>query len=248
MPLGEALPELAGQYFIATGSGMFFRNVQLDPEVCLALFRVADDGRGIDILWGLRDGGVPTSELPAHLKSHRARQQRCGDDYRVVMHCHATNLIALTYVLQFDSTNLTRALWEGSTECLVVFPEGAAALEWMVPGTDAIGDTTAALLAKRPLVLWQFHGVFGAGKTLDEAFGLIDTAEKSAEVLVKTIAMGGPMQSITNENLAALAKRFDVVPDADALALGGWRLAVPVPRAAQTHCTEKAGPIPFVKV
>lgn len=59
-------------------------------------------------------------------------------------------------------------------------------------------------------MLWPFHGVFGSGPTLDETFGLIDTAEKSAEVLVKVYSMGGMKQTITREELIALGKRFGV--------------------------------------
>ncbi len=102
------------------------------------------------------------------------------------MHCHATNLIALTYVLENDTAVFTRQLWEGSTECLVVFPDGV---------------------------------VFGSGSTLDETFGLIDTAEKSAQVLVKVYSMGGMKQTISREELIALGKRFGVTPLASALAL-----------------------------
>ncbi len=57
---------------------------------------------------------------------------------RVIMHCHATNLIALTYVLENNGDLFTRKLWEGSTECLVVFPDGVGILPWMVPGTDEV--------------------------------------------------------------------------------------------------------------
>jgi len=225
LALPDPLPDLAGQYFLATGSGKFFRNVQAAPEANLAIFRILEGGVALEVLWGLCDGGVPTSELPAHLKSHLARQRLPGNDHRVIMHCHATNLIALTYVLEFNTANITRALWEGSTECLVVFPEGVAALPWMVPGTDEIGDATAMLMAHQPLVLWQFHGVFGTGRTLDEAFGLIDTAEKSASILQKIIAMGGVQQTITTRNLIDLARRFEVTPLRAAIECNGWRVA-----------------------
>lgn len=141
------------------------------------------------------------------------------------MHCHATNLIALSYVLEFTTANVTRALWEGSTECLVVFPDGVGAMEWIVPGADEIGDATSRLIARHPLVLWPFHGVIGAGKTMDEAFGLIDTAEKSAEILVKVLSMGGPRRSMSGKNLSDLAKRFGVAALPEALALEGWRIA-----------------------
>lgn len=204
--IGEFVSEVAGQYFLVTGSGKFFRNVQLDPEENLGLIEICTDGETARILWGLRGNGVPTSELSSHLKSHRSRQQVTRGANRVIMHCHATNLIALSYVLDLSAAALTRALWEMSTECLVVFPDGVGVLPWMVPGTASIGEATAALMMKHPLVLWPFHGIFGSGATLDEAFGLIDTAEKAAEVLVKVLSMGGKKQSITTQQLKDLAR------------------------------------------
>lgn len=215
--LSQPMPDLAGIPFIVTGSGKFFRNVQLSPAANLGIVQIDNDGAGYHILWGLENDAVPTSELPAHFLSHCARMKASGGKDRVIMHCHATNLIALTYVLENNSDIFTRKLWEGSTECLVVFPEGVGILPWMVPGTDEIGAATALEMEKRALVLWPFHGVFGSGPTLDEAFGLIDTAEKSAEVLLKVISMGGMKQTISREQLIALAQRFGVTPLQSAL-------------------------------
>ena len=217
--LSQPMPQLANTPFIVTGSGKFFRNVQLCPAANLGVVQVDSDGAGYHILWGLTDDAVPTSELPAHFLSHCERIIATGGKDRVIMHCHATNLIALTYVLENSTALFTRKLWEGSTECLVVFPDGVGILPWMVPGTDEIGQATAQEMKKHSLVLWPFHGVFGSGPTLDEAFGLIDTAEKSAEVLVKIYSMGGMKQTITREQLIALGKRFGVSPLASALEL-----------------------------
>ncbi|WP_435946796.1 rhamnulose-1-phosphate aldolase [Dryocola sp. BD586] len=217
--LSQPMPELAGTPFIVTGSGKFFRNVQLDPAANIGVVKVDSRGTGYHILWGLENEAVPTSELASHFQSHCVRMKATGGRDRVIMHCHATNLIALTYVLENDSDIITRKLWEGSTECLVVFPDGVGILPWMVPGTDEIGTATAGKMQKHSLVLWPFHGVFGSGPTLDEAFGLIDTAEKSAEVLVKVISMGGMKQTITRDELIALGKRFGVDPLASALEL-----------------------------
>ncbi|HEF0125398.1 rhamnulose-1-phosphate aldolase [Citrobacter youngae] len=217
--LSQPMPLLANTPFIVTGSGKFFRNVQLDPAANLGVVKIDSDGAGYHILWGLTHEAVPTSELPAHFLSHCARIKATNGKDRVIMHCHATNLIALTYVLENNTALMTRKLWEGSTECLVVFPDGVGILPWMVPGTDEIGQATAEEMQKHSLVLWPFHGVFGSGPTLDEAFGLIDTAEKSAEVLVKIYSMGGMKQTITREELIALGKRFGVTPLASALAL-----------------------------
>jgi rhamnulose-1-phosphate aldolase len=217
--LSQPMPELANTPFIVTGSGKFFRNVQLAPAANIGVVKVDNRGTGYHILWGLENEAVPTSELAAHFQSHSVRIKTTGGKDRVIMHCHATNLIALTYVLENATNVITRKLWEGSTECLVVFPDGVGILPWMVPGTDEIGTATAGEMAKHSLVLWPFHGVFGSGPTLDEAFGLIDTAEKSAEVLVKVISMGGMKQTISRDELIALGKRFGVTPLAGALEL-----------------------------
>jgi len=215
--LTQAAPLLANCWFLVTGSGKFFRNVQLDPADTLVLLQVSNDGRSYKIHWGLVNGGVPTSELASHFQSHSVRKQLTHGRDRVIMHCHATNFMALSYVLELDAARFTRQLWEGSTECLVVFPDGVGIVPWTVPGTDGIGEKTAEQMKHHSIVLWPFHGIFGAGPTLDETFGLIDTAEKSSEVLVKVISMGGMKQTISTQELIALGKRFGVTPWQDAL-------------------------------
>ncbi|WMQ74854.1 MAG: Rhamnulose-1-phosphate aldolase [Sodalis sp.] len=39
-------------------------------------------------------------------------------------------------------------------------------------------------------MLWPFHGIFVSGPSLNDAFVLLDTAEKSAEVMIKVCSMG----------------------------------------------------------
>jgi len=218
--LTKPAPELANCWFLVTGSGKFFRNVQLDPADSLALLKVDEQGLSFKIHWGLSNGGLPTSELASHFQSHSVRKAVTGGADRVIMHCHATHFMALSYVVDLASARFTRLLWEGSTECLVVFPDGVGILPWMVPGTDEIGQATAEKMASHSIVMWPFHGIFGAGPTLDEAFGLIDTAEKSSEVIVKVLSMGGIRQSITTEQLVALGQRFNVKPWQAALDAG----------------------------
>jgi len=99
------------------------------------------------------------------------------------------------------------------TECIVVFPEGIGILPWMVPGTSEIGEETAKKMDQFRLVVWPHHGIFGAGKSLAEAFGLIETVEKAAKVytLVNS-CQSGTKQVITDEQLLDLAKAFNVKP------------------------------------
>ena len=75
IPTGFDAPSLAGKYFLVTGTGKYFKNVQYDPAANLGLIRIGADGKTAELLWGYSDGGRFTSELPAHLMSHMARLQ-----------------------------------------------------------------------------------------------------------------------------------------------------------------------------
>ncbi|GLJ02605.1 rhamnulose-1-phosphate aldolase [Bacillus pumilus] len=203
--------ELAGKYFIVTGSGKYFKNVIDDPAANLGIIRITEDGKSLDILWGLEEGGVPTSELPSHLMSHIERL-KADSNHRVIMHCHATNLIGMTFTHTLDEAAFTKTLWQMCTECIVVFPEGIGIIPWMVPGTDSIGKATAEKMKEVRSVIWPHHGIFGAGTTMDETFGLIETAEKAAEVYTVVCAQGSVKQTITDQQLQDLANAFGVVP------------------------------------
>ncbi|WP_208560028.1 rhamnulose-1-phosphate aldolase [Marinilactibacillus kalidii] len=202
---------LAGKYFLVTGSGKYFKNVEKDPENNLGLIRVGEKGDAVELLWGFEDGSVPTSELPSHFQSHIARLS-VDPENRVVMHCHATHLLAMTFTHSLNEKELSRKLWQLCTECIVVFPEGISTIPWIVPGTNEIGKATADKMKETRLVVWPYHGIYGAGKNMDETFGLIETVEKAAEVYTHVQAQGGMKASITDKNLKDLADSFGVVP------------------------------------
>ena len=197
---------LLGKIFIVTGTGKYFKNVEGDPETNLGVVRIAE--KGVEILWGYKDGGRTTSELPAHLMCHAARLKQ-DPDSRVVMHCHPTNLLAMTYVHELDTKSFTHTLWEMSTECIVVFPDGVEVLPWMLCGTGEIGAATAKSMQNARAVVWALHGLYGAGKSLDEAFGLVETVEKAAQIYMLTSSMPRK-NTITDAQLKELADFFKV--------------------------------------
>ncbi|MBB5887645.1 rhamnulose-1-phosphate aldolase [Lactovum miscens] len=203
--------KLAGKYFIVTGAGKYFKNVIDAPAVNMGIVHVQENGNNLDLLWGYEDGGFPTSELPSHFMTHISRLS-VDLDNKVVIHCHATNLLAMTFTYSLDEREFTRILWQMCTESLVVFPDGVGILPWIVPGTNEIGVATAEKMRTSRLVIWPFHGVYGAGKDLDETYGLVETAEKSAQVYTLTQAQGGIKQTLTDHNLRELAEAFHVVP------------------------------------
>lgn len=215
--IGLTVDNLSGEYFLVTGSGKYFMNVKGCPEDNLAVIHVSDDGAKYSIVWGLEHGGVPTSELPTHLLNHSVKKDITGGRSRVIMHSHPANIVALTFLLPLDDKTFTKALWSMITECPIVFPRGVGVVPWMIPGGPEIALKTAELIKKYDIVIWAHHGVFCSGEDFDIAFGLMDTVEKAAEILIKVMSCGGSRQDITNEQILSLAKPYNVDIDGSML-------------------------------
>lgn len=206
IPTGFEAPDLVGKIFIVTGSGKYFKNVEKDPENNLGIIRIAEGGQTAELLWGFSDGGRPTSELPAHLMSHMSRL-KVDPENRVVMHTHPTHTLAMNFVHELDERKITHTLWEMCTECIAVFPDGVGVLPWMLCGTNSIGEATAKKMEEFRLVIWALHGIYGAGKTMDETFGLIETVEKAAQIYMLTCHMPR-LNTIKDEEMVQLAELF----------------------------------------
>lgn len=210
-PIGTEVPGLAGEFFLTTGSGKYFRNVILDPADSLGIVEIDAAGENYRLCWGFVNGGRPTSELPSHLMNHEVKKAATDGAHRVIYHCHATNVIALTFVLPLTDEVFTRELWEMATECPVVFPGGVGLVEWMVPGGRDIAVATSKLMKDYDVAIWAHHGIFCSGEDFDLTFGLAHTVEKSAEILVKMLSMSPTkLQTITPDNFRHLAKDFKV--------------------------------------
>ena len=60
------------------------------------MIELDEKGENYRIVWGLVNGGRPTSELPSHLMNLEVKKLQ-DERYRVVYHAHTTNVIALTF-------------------------------------------------------------------------------------------------------------------------------------------------------
>ncbi len=209
IPMGFNAKEMVGKILIVTGTGKYFKNVTAHPEINLGIIRIAEDGETAELLWGYEDGGKFTSELPAHLMSHTVRLS-VDPKHRVVMHTHPTYTIAMNTVCPLDEKDFTHKLWQSNTEAVVVFPDGVGVLPCMVCGTNEIGEATAEKMKDFRLVVWSNHGLYGTGKDIDEAFGLIETVEKTAQIYM--ISLGHNARPIDDEIIWGLADRFSVTP------------------------------------
>lgn len=210
-PIGTGVPQLAGEYFLVTGSGKYFRNVILAPEETICIIELDEYGEQFRICWGLTGGGRPTSELPSHLMNHEVKKMTTDGRHRVIYHAHPANIIALTFILPLNDQVFTRELWEMATECPVVFPDGVGVVGWMVPGGREIAVATSELMKTYDVAIWAHHGMFCSGEDFDLTFGLMHTVEKSAEILVKVLSIGpDKRQTIEPGEFRNLAADFHV--------------------------------------
>jgi len=202
---------LAGEFFISTGSGKFMRNIALNVEDNICIVELNEMGSAYRVVWGLAKGGVPTSEFPSHLLNHSVKKAASNGTHRVIYHAHTPNVIALTFVLPLTAREFSRALWKSMTECPIVFPAGVGVVPWMVPGGAEIAKASSKLMKDYDAIVWAHHGTFCSGTDFDTTFGLMHTIEKSAEIYAKALSCGKRIhQTITDDELREVAKAFGV--------------------------------------
>lgn len=207
-PIGACVPGLAREHFLISSAGSHFRNFVRHPEECMGVVQVDGSGERYRRCWGFAGGGRPTSELSAHLMIHEVKKKATGGKSGVVYHAHPANIAVLTTVAPCSAGGLTKMLWRMISECAIVFPEGVGVVEWMVPGSRELAEASAKEMERRNAVVWPHHGMVCAGASFDDAFGLMHTVEKAAEILVKAKSMhvdASGQRFITDDNLKELS-------------------------------------------
>lgn len=199
---------LANKYFIVTATSSYFRNIKKDPESLLGIFKVSPNGKQVFLLWGYKANNLFTSELPTHLMVHASRL-KIDPLNRVVMHCHPNSIITMSHVHELNDQSFSLSLWRTMTEAIVVFPEGVGVLPWMQSGTTEIGIATSEKIKNHRLVIWAMHGIYGVGQSLDTVFGLIEVAEKAAEIYL-SCKPHEILNNITNDQLKEIAAFYKV--------------------------------------
>jgi rhamnulose-1-phosphate aldolase len=210
IPLLQPFPELAGRSIWITATGCRMRHVAVDPAANSGVVQITPDAAGYRVAWtGVEDGPFEAaSELPSHCAVHASLRRRNAPQ-RAVLHTHPTELIALSHVRElWDEARLNRILWAMHPEAVVVVDDGLALVDYILPGTVDQGLATAARLDERRVVLWQKHGVVAVGSTLDVAFDLIDTLNKSAQIYLACRAAGFEPEGLSDEQVAALRAAF----------------------------------------
>lgn len=184
IPLLTPRPELGGISFLVTAAGSRMRDLAENPERGTGVITLSNDGAGYCVSWSGAEGFRPSSELSSHLAIHGLLVSR-GSDYRVVLHAHPDELIAISLVKDFqDPEKLNRLLFSAQPEVGVLIPEDVGFVPYTLPGSEELSRATAEALQNHRVVIWANHGAVTVGRDAEEAFDLMDILNKAARILL----------------------------------------------------------------
>ncbi|MDR1743206.1 MAG: rhamnulose-1-phosphate aldolase, partial [Dysgonamonadaceae bacterium] len=180
IPIGRALPFLKDKWFFCKGTNKRMRDLARLPMDNGSLVRITDDCSFYEIV---ADKPVkPTSELISHLSIHNWMIGK-GSDYKAVVHTHPIDLIAMSHHAPFLKKDvLSILLWSMIPETRAFCPRGLGIIPYQLPGSSDLADATIKQLETYDVVMWEKHGVLSVSYDVMEAFDMIDTLSKSAQI------------------------------------------------------------------
>ncbi|MBN2207391.1 MAG: class II aldolase/adducin family protein [Candidatus Aminicenantes bacterium] len=207
------VPALAGGALLVTGSGRRLREVSQDPAANLGFVAVGPDGRSGTLCTAPRRlFDRLTSELNAHLAVHQDQVAATGTNFHAVVHAQPLYLTYLSHVPRYQSGDvLSRRLLRWQPEAVVNLPEGIGCLPFLVPGSNELAAASADSLRSHRIAVWGKHGVIArSDRSVKRAVDRIEYAETAARYECLNLANGEAGQGLSDEELRALCRAFDV--------------------------------------
>ncbi len=205
---GVDLPHLGGAFFYCKGTGRRMRDLARNPMANGAVIRLSEDGRRYEII--ADEPVVPTSELPSHLSMHEF-MIASGNGYRAVLHTHPTDLVAMSHNPAFLGKDvLTELLWSMIPETRAFCPKGLGVVPYCLPGSVELAERTVEQLGGYDVVLWEKHGVCAVAEDIFEAFDMVDTLAKSAEIYRSARSMGFVPDGMSREQMDEIKRAFNL--------------------------------------
>lgn len=205
--IGTKLPHLKGCYFYCKGTNRRMRDLARFPMQNGSVIRILDNCEQYEII---ADEAVkPTSELPSHLSVHDYLIAK-GSPYKASLHTHPIELVALSHHRPFlEKDVLTNLLWSMIPETKAFCPRGLGIVPYMMPGSVELADATIRSIDEDyDVVLWEKHGVFAVGDDIVEAFDMVDTLVKSAQIYQDSRSMGFEPEGMSPQQLKDLSETF----------------------------------------
>ncbi|WP_442591727.1 rhamnulose-1-phosphate aldolase [Pedobacter sp. AW31-3R] len=208
LQIGTTLPHLKGCYFFCKGTNKRMRDLARWPMENGSIIRISDDCSSYEII---ADKPVrPTSELPSHLSMHNYLVGS-GSTYKAVLHTHPIDLVAMTHNPEFlVKDKLTYLLWSMIPETRAFCPRGLGIIPYKMPSSLELANATVEQLKDYDVVMWEKHGVCAVGEHITEAFDMVDTLSKSAQIYLTAKSMGFEPEGTSLEDMEALKVKFNL--------------------------------------
>ena len=208
IPIGRTMPHLKGCYFYCKGTNLRMRDLARNPMENGSIIRILDDCSNYVII---ADNPVkPTSELASHLLMHNYLIGK-GSNYKAAIHTHPIELIAMTHTEAFLKKDaMTYLLWSMIPETRAFCPRGVGIAPYATPGSFELADATIRELDEYDVVMWEKHGACAVSENVMEAFDMIDTLSKSAQIYISAKAMGYEPDGMTMDQMEDMRKTFNL--------------------------------------
>jgi len=153
---GRDFPELYENRFLITGSGKNLRYIRERPNESLALIEVVKGG--YNILWGLKEGEMITSEHPAHFATYQSRPQ-----VSAFLHAQPTSINVLTRLFRCESS-LNRLMYVQHEQLQIYSPNGVGLVDTVRHGSNDLANAVASSLTDKDFCAVVRHGTFSVGE------------------------------------------------------------------------------------
>lgn len=202
-------PLLKKNVFILSATGVRMRDLAKAPEKGLCLIQVDASGQGYrmaEFNTGTPAGQKlqPTSEFSTHL-AVQEMFLRSQPRMKAMIHAHVPEFIALSQIPEYQSAKaLNKMLFGMHPEIKMFVPEGIGFIPYLLPGSSSIAAATIIALESHPVVVWEKHGLLGAGTSVTEAFDTMDLLTKSAKIFLLCKNAGYEPEGLTDNQLSDL--------------------------------------------
>jgi rhamnulose-1-phosphate aldolase len=211
--LPEAVPELAGNTFIVTGSGRCLREISDDPAANLGCVVIDAGGKTGRLYTSPRKSFARlTSEFNSHLAVHHDQVVQSGTNFHAVVHAQPRHLTYLSHIPRYqDEPYLSQHLLRWQPELIMQLPEGIGHVPFLVPGSSELMAATLESLRQHRIVIWGKHGVVARSDiSAKRAADRIEYAETAAQYEYMNLVNHEQGEGLSAEEIRAIAELWNI--------------------------------------
>ncbi|MDR1524489.1 MAG: class II aldolase/adducin family protein, partial [Tannerella sp.] len=109
-----------------------------------------------------------------------------------------------------EKDKLTYLLWSMIPETRAFCPKGLGIIPYRMPSSIELADATVEMLKEYDVVMWEKHGVCAVSENIMEAFDMVDTLSKSAQIYLSAKVMGFEPEGTSMKDMEELGIAFNL--------------------------------------